>query len=160
VVEVPVSATALSGPNSLTTWQRLVPPVGLPGTTSGLPFSWLGHHSRPVDVDEQFYVDQTLGLVFALLRQQQIVDRIPATIRTAKENLADIREPFAELAIFVSGRPNSTNGGSPSSAGSPPPTTRRTQSVAMYHRVALRVTRRCNRSPHADSSTATKQVAQ
>jgi uncharacterized protein (DUF885 family) len=61
--------------------------------------------------DPEFYVDQTLGSVFALLlqpppfsasRQQQIVDRmrqIPMTIRAAKENLTDIRQPFAELAI-------------------------------------------------------------
>jgi uncharacterized protein (DUF885 family) len=61
--------------------------------------------------DPAFYVDQTLGSVFALLlqpppfsplRQQQIVDRmrqIPATIRAAKENLTDVRQPFAELAI-------------------------------------------------------------
>ena len=61
--------------------------------------------------DPEFYVDQTLGSVFALLlqpppfsplRQQQIVDRmrqIPATIRAAKENLTDVRQPFAELAF-------------------------------------------------------------
>ncbi len=61
--------------------------------------------------DPEFYVDQTLGSVFALLlqpppfsplRQQQIVDRmrqIPATIQAAKQNLTDIRQPFAELAI-------------------------------------------------------------
>jgi uncharacterized protein (DUF885 family) len=61
--------------------------------------------------DPAFYVDQTLGSIFALLlqpppfsplRQQQIVGRmkqIPATIRAAKENLTDIRQPFAELAI-------------------------------------------------------------
>ncbi len=61
--------------------------------------------------DPEFYVDQTLGSIFALLlqpppfspsRQQQIVDRmrqIPATIQAAKENLTDIRQPFAELAI-------------------------------------------------------------
>jgi Bacterial protein of unknown function (DUF885) len=61
--------------------------------------------------DPGFYVDQTLGSVFALLlqpppfsasRQQQIVDRmkqIPTTIRAAKENLTDIRQPFGELAI-------------------------------------------------------------
>ncbi len=61
--------------------------------------------------DPGFYVDQTLGSVFALLlqpppfsasRQQQIVNRmkqIPTTIRAAKENLTDIRQPFAELAI-------------------------------------------------------------
>jgi uncharacterized protein (DUF885 family) len=61
--------------------------------------------------DPVFYVDQTLGSVFALLlqpapfsplRQQQIVNRmrqIPATIRVAKENLTDIRQPFAQLAV-------------------------------------------------------------
>jgi uncharacterized protein (DUF885 family) len=59
----------------------------------------------------QFYVDQTLGSVYALLlppppfervRQEQLVTRmkaIPATLRAAEENLTDIREPFARLAI-------------------------------------------------------------
>jgi hypothetical protein len=61
--------------------------------------------------DPEFYVQQTLGSVYALLlqpppfspsRQQQIIDsmkQIPATIRAARENLTDIRQPFAELAI-------------------------------------------------------------
>lgn len=59
----------------------------------------------------QFYIDQTLGSVFALLltpppfseaRQQAIVARmrrIPATLEAARANLTDIRGPFAELAI-------------------------------------------------------------
>jgi uncharacterized protein (DUF885 family) len=59
----------------------------------------------------QFYVDQTLGSVFILLlppppfstaRQQEIVARvrqIPATLQAAQENLADMRQPFMQLAI-------------------------------------------------------------
>jgi uncharacterized protein (DUF885 family) len=59
----------------------------------------------------QFYVDQTLGSVFILLlqpppfsevRQQEIVARIkqvPATLQAAQENLTDLRQPFAQLAI-------------------------------------------------------------
>ena len=58
-----------------------------------------------------FYVDQTLGSVFVLLlqpppfsesRQQQIVERmklIPVTIQAAEQNLTDMRQPFAQLAI-------------------------------------------------------------
>jgi uncharacterized protein (DUF885 family) len=59
----------------------------------------------------QFYVDQTLGSVFVLLlqpppfsesRQQAIIARIrqiPTTLRAAQENLTDLRQPFAQLAI-------------------------------------------------------------
>ena len=59
----------------------------------------------------EFYVDQTLGAVQILLlqpppfdadRQRQIIRRlqsIPATLRYAKENLSDMRQPFAALAI-------------------------------------------------------------
>jgi hypothetical protein len=59
----------------------------------------------------QFYVDQTLGSVYALLlppppfsaaRQQEIVARmkqIPSTLEAAQLNLTDIRRPFAQLAI-------------------------------------------------------------
>jgi len=58
-----------------------------------------------------FYVDQTLGAMYLLLlppppfegsRQAEIVHRleiVPATIRAAKANLTDAREPFARLAI-------------------------------------------------------------
>jgi len=61
--------------------------------------------------DPQFYVDQTLGSVMILLlqpppfseaRQSEIVFRmqqIPATIAAARQNLTDVRQPFAELAI-------------------------------------------------------------
>jgi uncharacterized protein (DUF885 family) len=61
--------------------------------------------------DPQFYIDQSLGSVYALLlppppfeqpRQQEIVarvERIPATLKAARENLTDIRQPFAQLAI-------------------------------------------------------------
>ncbi len=59
----------------------------------------------------EFYVDQTLGSVFILLlppppfteaRQQAIIDRvkqIPVTLQAAQENLTDLRQPFAQLAI-------------------------------------------------------------
>jgi uncharacterized protein (DUF885 family) len=59
----------------------------------------------------EFYVDQTLGAMYVLLlppapfepsRQAEIVHRlesVPATIREAKVNLTDMREPFALLAI-------------------------------------------------------------
>jgi uncharacterized protein (DUF885 family) len=59
----------------------------------------------------QFYVDQTLGSVYALLlqpppfsasRQQEIVARmqqIPATLQSARENLTDLRQPFVKIAI-------------------------------------------------------------
>jgi len=58
-----------------------------------------------------FYVDQSLGAMYLLLlppepfsedRQRQIVSRlesVPATLRAARENLTDMREPFAQLAI-------------------------------------------------------------
>ena len=61
--------------------------------------------------DPQFYVDQTLGSVFQLLlqpppfsesRQQEIVTRIrqiPTTLQAAEQNLTDLRQPFARLAI-------------------------------------------------------------
>ena len=101
-------------------WQRLVPPVGA-SLHDQVDYRLLGSAMARVrweltieqtwSRNPQFYVDQTLGSVFALLlqpppfspsRQQQIVGRmtqIPATIRAAKENLTDIRQPFAELAI-------------------------------------------------------------
>jgi hypothetical protein len=59
----------------------------------------------------EFYVDQTLGAVYILLlppppfstgRQRQIISRlesIPATLRSARENLTEMRQPFALLAI-------------------------------------------------------------
>jgi hypothetical protein len=59
----------------------------------------------------EFYVDQTLGAMYVLLlppppfsaeRQRQIVSRlesVPATLQTARENLTDMRQPFARLAI-------------------------------------------------------------
>jgi uncharacterized protein (DUF885 family) len=59
----------------------------------------------------QFYVDQSLGSAYILLlppppfseaRQQEIVARIkqiPATLQAAQENLTDLRQPFAQLAI-------------------------------------------------------------
>lgn len=65
--------------------------------------------------DPAFYVDQTLGSVFVLLlqpppfseaRQQEIVARmkqIPETLRAARENLTDMRQPFVQLAIDALG---------------------------------------------------------
>jgi uncharacterized protein (DUF885 family) len=59
----------------------------------------------------EFYVDQTLGGVYILLlppppfsaeRQREITSRlesVPATLRAARENLTDMRQPFALLAI-------------------------------------------------------------
>ena len=101
-------------------WQRLTPPAETP-IHDQVDYRLLGSAIARVRWelsieqtwrrDPNFYVDQTLGSIFALLlqpppfsssRQQQIVDRmrqIPATIRAAKENLTDIRQPFAELAI-------------------------------------------------------------
>ena len=58
-----------------------------------------------------FYVDQTLGSVFVPMlqpppfaesRQEEMVarlKRIPATLAAARENLTDIRQPFAQLAV-------------------------------------------------------------
>jgi hypothetical protein len=101
-------------------WQRLVPPVGaslhdqvdhrLLGSAIAR-VRWELSIEQTWRRDPEFYVFQTLGSVFALLlqpppfdpsRQQQIVDRmrqIPAIIWAAKENLTDLRQPFAELAI-------------------------------------------------------------
>jgi uncharacterized protein (DUF885 family) len=59
----------------------------------------------------EFYIDQTLGAMvdlllppppFSLDRQTQLISRIesiPATLRSARENLTDARQPFAQLAI-------------------------------------------------------------
>jgi len=59
----------------------------------------------------KFYVDQTLGAMYILLlppppfsaeRQQQIISRlasVPVTLHAAQENLTDMRQPFALLAI-------------------------------------------------------------
>ena len=74
-----------------------------------------------------FYVDQTMGSVFALLlqpppfsesRQQEIVSRIiriPATLDVARLNLTDMRQPFVQLAIDtledVAGRVEKTETG-------------------------------------------------
>ncbi len=58
-----------------------------------------------------FYVDQTLGSVYALLlspppfsatRQREIIarmQRIPKTLQSAEQNLTDLRQPFAQLAV-------------------------------------------------------------
>jgi hypothetical protein len=59
----------------------------------------------------EFYVEQTLGTMYILLlppppfsaeRQMQLISRlasVPATLRAARENLTDMRRPFALLAI-------------------------------------------------------------
>jgi len=59
----------------------------------------------------EFYVEQTIGPAFVLLlppppfseeRQREIIARlkqIPATVDQAKQNLTDIRQPFARLAL-------------------------------------------------------------
>jgi uncharacterized protein (DUF885 family) len=59
----------------------------------------------------KFYVDQSLGAMYVLLlppppfspeRQRQLISRlesVPATLRAAQENLTDMRQPFATLAI-------------------------------------------------------------
>jgi uncharacterized protein (DUF885 family) len=61
--------------------------------------------------DPGFYVEETLGSIFlsllppppfAPIRQRDIVARmrqVPIILRAAKQNLSDIRQPFAQLAI-------------------------------------------------------------
>jgi hypothetical protein len=61
--------------------------------------------------DPGFYVEETLGSLFEVLvlptpwtteRQRQIVarmQRIPITVEQARENLTDLRQPFARLAL-------------------------------------------------------------
>jgi len=61
--------------------------------------------------DPSFYVDQTLGALylpllppppFAVERQAELVSRLqsfPATLAAARQNLTDMRKPFADLAV-------------------------------------------------------------
>ena len=101
-------------------WKRLKPPAGSPVAGQvdyRLVGSALARVRWELDVEQawrrnpEFYVDQTLGAMVALLlppppfsldRQKQLVSRIesiPATLRSARENLTDARQPFAQLAI-------------------------------------------------------------
>jgi len=101
-------------------WQQLTPPGGAPipeQVDYRLVGSALARVRWELDIEQawkrnpKFYVDQTLGSMYVLLlppppfsvgRQQQIIRRlesVPATIRAAQENLTDMRQPFASLAI-------------------------------------------------------------
>jgi uncharacterized protein (DUF885 family) len=101
-------------------WAQLAPAADAP-TSQQVDYRLLGSALARVrwelDIEAgwrrnpQFYVDQTLGSVFVLLlepppfapaRQHEIVERmrgIPATLAAARENLTDMRQPFARLAI-------------------------------------------------------------
>jgi uncharacterized protein (DUF885 family) len=73
--------------------------------------NWELNINREWQRNPMFYVDQTLGSVFILLlppppfsaqRQADLVTRLqsfPATLASARENLTDMRRPFAQLAI-------------------------------------------------------------
>ncbi len=73
--------------------------------------NWELNINREWKRNPMFYVDQTLGSVFILLlppppfsaqRQADLVARaqsFPATVASARENLTDMRKPFAQLAI-------------------------------------------------------------
>ena len=73
--------------------------------------NWELNINREWQRNPMFYVDQTLGSVFILLltpppfsaqRQADLVIRLqsfPATLTSARENLTDMRRPFAQLAI-------------------------------------------------------------
>jgi uncharacterized protein (DUF885 family) len=101
-------------------WSVLAPPAGAP-VHDQVDYRLLGSAVARIrwelSIEQswkrnpQFYVDQTLGSVFILLlqpppfsesRQQAIIARIeqtPTTLRAAQENLTDLRQPFAQLAI-------------------------------------------------------------
>ncbi len=76
---------------------------------------WELNINREWQRNPMFYVDQTLGSVFILLlppppfsaqRQADLVTRMqsfPATLTAARENLTDMRRPFAQLAIDALG---------------------------------------------------------
>ena len=73
--------------------------------------NWELNINREWQRNPMFYVDQTLGSIFILLlppppfsaqRQADLVTRMqsfPATLASARENLTDMRKPFAHLAI-------------------------------------------------------------
>ncbi len=73
--------------------------------------NWELNINREWQLNPMFYVDQTLGSVFILLlppppfsaqRQADLVTRMqsfPTTLASARENLTDMRKPFAQLAI-------------------------------------------------------------
>jgi Bacterial protein of unknown function (DUF885) len=100
-------------------WRALTPPSGSERAVQvdhALIGSALARARYELDMVQSwarnptFYIDQTLGSVYALLltpapitaeRQEQILHRlegIPATLRHAHENLSDIRAPFLKLA--------------------------------------------------------------
>jgi uncharacterized protein (DUF885 family) len=101
-------------------WQALAPAAGTP-IHDQVDYRLLGSAIARVrwelaieqtwKRDPYFYVDQTLTSIYLLLlqpppfseaRQQEIVSRmqeIPVTLQSARENLTDIRQPFAQLAI-------------------------------------------------------------
>jgi len=73
--------------------------------------NWELNINREWQRNPMFYVDQTLGSVFILLlppppfsaqRQADLVTRMqsfPTTLASARENLTDMRKPFAQFAI-------------------------------------------------------------
>ena len=101
-------------------WRELTPAAGSPIAEQvdyRLVGSALARVRWELDIEQawrrnpKFYVDQTLGAMYVLLlppppfsaeRQRQIISRlesVPATLRAAHENLTDMRQPFALLAI-------------------------------------------------------------
>jgi uncharacterized protein (DUF885 family) len=101
-------------------WSHLTPASGAPipeRVDYRLIGSALARVRWELDIEQawkrnpEFYVDQTLGAMYILLlppppfsaeRQRQIISRlesVPATLRAAQENLTDMRQPFALLAI-------------------------------------------------------------
>jgi hypothetical protein len=101
-------------------WTALAPPVGT-AIHDQVDYRLLGSAIARVRWElaieqswkrnPEFYVDQTLGSVYLLLlplppfaaeRQAEIVARfqqIPVTLQAARENLADMRQPFVQLGI-------------------------------------------------------------
>ena len=101
-------------------WKALAPATSVP-IAEQVDYRLLGSAIARVDWElninrewqrnPMFYVDQTLGSVFILLlspppfnaqRQTDLVVRMqsfPVTLTSARENLTDMRKPFAQLAI-------------------------------------------------------------
>lgn len=101
-------------------WKSLAPAASTP-VAEQVDYRLLGSAIARVDWElninrewqrnPMFYVDQTLGSVFILLlqpppfsaqRRADLVIRLqsfPATLTSARENLTDMRKPFAQLAI-------------------------------------------------------------
>lgn len=101
-------------------WKALAPPSTAPIVEQvdyrllGSAISrvnWELNINREWQRNPWFYVDQTLGSIYILLlppppfsaqRQADLVLRLqsfPSTLATARENLTDMRKPFAQLAI-------------------------------------------------------------